>query len=114
MTVTHIHPGPRLSEAVVHNGTVYLAGQLGEGPTVTEQTADILAQIDALLAEVGSDKSRILQALIWLKSMDDFPAMNAVWEAWVAPGRTPARATGQVALAGPQYLVEIIVTAACD
>ena len=102
-----------MSQAVVHNGTVYLAGQVGKpGASVTEQTTEVLAQIDRLLAECGSDKTRILSAQIWLASMGDFAEMNAVWDGWAPQGHTPARATGESALATPDYKVEIIVVAA--
>lgn len=111
--ITRIETGARMSQAVVHNGTVYLAGQVGEpGASVTDQTKTVLAQIDRLLAETGSDKTRLLSAQIWLASMADFAEMNAVWDAWVAPGHAPARATGESALATPDYKVEIIVVAA--
>lgn len=104
--------GPRMSQAVVHNGVVHLAGQVGEGATVAEQTGAVLARIDALLARAGTDRSRLLTAQIWLTDIATFAEMNAVWEAWVHPGATPARATGEVGLAAPHYKVEIIVTAA--
>ena len=111
--ITRIETGARMSGAVVHNGTVYLAGQVGApGASVTEQTKAVLAEVDRLLAAAGSDKTRILSAQIWLASMADFAEMNAVWDGWVAPGHTPARATGESALAAPEYKVEIIVTAA--
>lgn len=102
-----------MSECVIFNGTVYLAGQVGRpGESVTEQTRACLEQVDALLAQANSDKTRILQALVWLADMNDFAEMNAVWDAWVVPGQTPARATGEVRLTAPGYRVEIIVTAA--
>ena len=111
--IKRIETGPRMSQAVVHNGTVYLAGQVGKpGASVTEQTTEVLAQIDRLLAECGSDKTRILSAQIWLADMSTFAQMNAVWDAWVPQGNTPARATGESALATPDYKVEIIVVAA--
>ncbi|MDF3852886.1 RidA family protein [Paracoccus sp. P2] len=111
--IKRIETGPRMSQAVIHNGTVYLAGQVGKpGEPVAEQTREVLAQIDRLLAECGSDKTRILSAQVWLADMADFAEMNAVWDAWVAPGHAPARATGESALATPDYKVEIIVTAA--
>ena len=111
--IKRIETGPRMSQAVVHNGTVYLAGQVGKpGASVTEQTTEVLAQIDRLLAECGSDKTRILSAQIWMADMADFGAMNAVWDAWVPAGHAPARATGESALATPDYKVEIIVVAA--
>ncbi|KRW96086.1 RidA family protein [Paracoccus sp. MKU1] len=111
--IKRIETGPRMSQAVVHNGNVYLAGQVGKpGESVTEQTREVLAQIDRLLAECGSDKTRILSAQVWLADMADFAEMNAVWDGWVAPGHAPARATGESALATPDYKVEIIVVAA--
>lgn len=113
MTITRFEIGARMSGAVVHNGTIYLAGQVGEpGADVTTQTKQVLAEIDRLLALAGSDKTRILSAQIWLADMADFQKMNAVWDAWVPQGHTPARATGESKLAGPEYLVEIIITAA--
>lgn len=113
MTIRRIEPGKRMSQAVIHGDTVYLAGQVGTpGATVTEQTKDVLAAIDRLLAEAGTDKSKLLQATIWLADMRDFAAMNAVWDAWVDTTNPPARATGEARLAGPDYLVEIIVIAA--
>jgi enamine deaminase RidA (YjgF/YER057c/UK114 family) len=113
MTIKRLEPGKRMSQAVIHNGIAYLAGQVGEpGKSLTEQTTAVLAQIDALLAEAGTDKSRLLTATIWLADMADFAAMNAVWDAWVDPANPPARATGEVKLATPEYRVEIIVTAA--
>ena len=111
--ITRIQPGARMSEAVIHGNTVYLAGQVGEpGDDVTAQTKTTLAEIDALLAQAGTDKSKILMATIWLADMADFAAMNEVWEGWVAPGNTPARATGEAKLAAPEYKVEFIITAA--
>lgn len=110
--ITRINPGARMSEAVIYNGTVWLAGQVGEGATVAEQTRDVLAQIDRLLAEAGSRKENILQAIIWLADIADFAEMNAVWDEWVPQDHTPARATGEAKLAAPKYRVEIIVTAA--
>ena len=111
--IKRIETGPRMSQAVVHNGTVYLAGQVGKpGASVTEQTTEALAQIDRLLAECGSDKTRILSAQIWLADISTFAEMNKVWDAWVPAGHTPARATGEAKLATPDYKVEVIVTAA--
>ena len=106
--------GPRMSEMAVHNGTVYLAGQVAGDASqdITGQTQQVLAAIDGLLARAGSDKSRILRTEIFLKDLADFPAMNAVWEAWVVPGHTPPRATVQAALARPEWRVEMVVTAA--
>ncbi len=113
MSIQRIEPGRRMSGAVVHGDTVYLAGQVGNpGDDVTQQTRTVLERIDALLQAAGTDKSKLLQATIWLADMKDFAAMNAVWDAWVDPNNTPARATGESKLAAPEYLVEIIVVAA--
>ena len=113
MTITRLHSGPRMSQAVIHGNIVYLAGQVGApGESVTVQTQGVLAAIDALLAEAGTDKTRILTATIWLADMADFAEMNAVWDQWVIAEHAPARATGEAKLATPDYKVEIIVTAA--
>ena len=105
--------GARMSGAVVHGGVAWLAGQVGNtGNDVAGQTQDCLDAVEALLAEVGSDKTRILMAQVWMADMGDFAAMNAVWDKWVPEGHSPARATGESKLATPQHLVEIIVTAA--
>lgn len=111
--IKRLDSGPRMSQAVAHGGLVWLAGQVGNpGESVAEQTKTILARIDTLLAQVGSDKSKLLQATIWLESMDDFAEMNSVWDAWVAPANPPARACGESRLATPDFKVEIIVVAA--
>ena len=112
MTIRRIEAGPRMTQAVIHGNTVYLAGQVGAGNNVAEQTKDILAKVDRLLNAAGSDKSKLLQAIIWLADMKDFAEMNSVWDKWVDPQNTPARATGEAKLAGPEYTVEIIITAA--
>jgi enamine deaminase RidA (YjgF/YER057c/UK114 family) len=106
--------GARMSEVAVHNGTVYLAGQVADDASadIRGQTAQVLAAIDALLARVGSDKSRILMTQIFLADLADFADMNAVWDAWVVPGLTPPRATVQAALAKPEWKIEMVVTAA--
>lgn len=106
--------GPRMSQVVIANGFVFLAGQVAEDPALDTagQTRQILAGIDRLLAEAGTDKSRLLTAQIFLTDMADFGAMNAVWDAWVSPGNTPARATVEAQLAGPQWKVEVVVSAA--
>ena len=111
--IERMESGKRMSQIVKHNGTVWLAGQVGEGESVAEQTRDCLAKVDALLAQAGSGKEKILQAIIWLADMDEFAEMNAVWDAWVPEGHAPARATGEARLAAARYRVEIIVTAAC-
>lgn len=112
--IERIEIGPRMSQVVKHNGTAYLAGQVGKGTSVTDQTRDCLAQVDRLLELAGSDKTRILQAVIWMADMADFAEMNAVWDDWVPAGHTPARAAGEARLATPDFKVEVIVTAACD
>ena len=113
MSITRIQAGPRMSQAVVHGDTVYLAGQVGApGESVTNQTQAILGQIEALLAETGSEKAKILSATIWLADMADFAEMNAVWDQWVDGRDAPARATGEARLATPDYKVEIIIVAA--
>ena len=114
MTIKRLHSGPRMSQAVVHNGVVYLAGQVAKDPDqdVADQTRQVLTGIDALLAEAGSDKSRLLSTTIYLADIGDFQKMNAVWDAWVVAGSTPARATVEASLATPKYRVEIMVTAA--
>ena len=112
MNIQRFDTGPRMSQAVVHNGFVFLAGQVGSGANVAEQTQDILASIDALLARAGSDKTKILTATIWLSDMSTFNEMNPVWEAWMPSGHAPARATVESKLAGPQYLIEIGIIAA--
>lgn len=115
MNIQRLESGPRMSQVVIHGNTIYLAGQVGApGQSVTAQTTAILASIDRLLGEAGSDKSKLLQATIWLDSMDDFAEMNAVWDAWVDPENPPARAAGESRLARPDFKVEIIVVAAKD
>ena len=101
-----------MSKIVKHNGTIYLCGQVGAGDSVTDQTIDCLARVDALLNEAGSDREHILQATIWLSDMADFAEMNAVWDAWVPSGHAPARACGEAKLARDVLKVEIIVIAA--
>ncbi len=107
------HTSKRMSQIVIHGDTIYLAGQVGTpGASVEQQTRDCLAAIDELLAEVGSDKTCILQTIIWLDDMKHFEEMNSVWDAWVPEGAAPARACGEAKLATPEYQVEMIVTAA--
>ena len=114
MTIKRLHVGPRMSEAVVHNGTIYLAGQVADDASqdTAGQTRQILSAIDALLAECGSDKTRILSAQIFLADIADFAAMNSAWDAWVSAGHTPARATVESKLAAAKYRVEVKVIAA--
>jgi enamine deaminase RidA (YjgF/YER057c/UK114 family) len=116
MPIERLQPGPRMSQAVIHNNVVYLAGQVAadaHGKSVAEQTKEILAGIDALLEQAGSDKSHILSATIWLTDMASFAEMNKVWDAWAVPGAMPARATVESAkLASAEYKIEIAVIAA--
>jgi len=116
MSIKRIEPGPRMTQAVVHGNTVYLAGQVAANPvpSVGRQTKQILGQIAKLLKAAGTSKKKLLTANIWLVDIRAFAEMNEAWDAWVSPGNTPARATVQAALAGPQFLVEIMVTAALD
>ncbi|MEK7687254.1 MAG: RidA family protein [Pseudomonadota bacterium] len=112
--IERFDPGPRLSEAVVHGDRILLSGMIPEDTSldVTGQVRQALAEIDALLARAGTDKTRILTATIYLADIGDFAAMNAVWDAWVVPGQTPARATVQARLNDPEMKVEIVVVAA--
>jgi enamine deaminase RidA (YjgF/YER057c/UK114 family) len=114
MEIQRYEVGPRMSQAVVYGGVVHLAGIVAEDlvSSVADQTRQILAKIDRLLAMAGSDKTRILKANIWLSDIRRFDELNAVWDAWVPQGHTPARATVEARLAGPGYLVEIMVEAA--
>ena len=106
--------GPRLSEMAIHNGTVYLAGQVPEDLSrdAKGQMAEVLGMVDRLLAEAGTDKSKVLMAQIFLPDLADYAAMNEAWDAWVVPGHTPPRATVQAALANPAWKVEVVITAA--
>ncbi len=114
MTIARHNAGPRMSGAVVHNNTVYLAGQVAADASagVKGQTEQVLKKIDDLLKAAGTDKSKLLSANIWITDMAKFNEMNAVWDAWVSPGNTPARATVEAKLAAPGYNVEIMVVAA--
>jgi enamine deaminase RidA (YjgF/YER057c/UK114 family) len=115
MSIERKEVGPRMSQIVIHGDTVYLAGTVAHenaGKSVTEQTKEILATIDKHLKQAGTDKSKLLSANIWLADMATFAEMNAVWDGWVAPGQTPARATVEAKLASAQYKVEIMVVAA--
>ncbi|NND92619.1 MAG: RidA family protein [Granulosicoccus sp.] len=114
MSISRIDSNQRMSQIVVHGDTVYLAGQVARGQSVTDQTRGILNQIDGLLAKAGTDKSSLLSATIWLCSMDDFADMNAVWDNWIDPANPPARACVESPrLATPDFQVEIMVIAAC-
>ena len=113
--INRIETGPRMSQAVIHGDTVYLAGQVAfdaPGASVADQTTNILERIDNLLSEAGTDKTKLLSATIWLSDISDFDEMNSVWDAWVSQGNTPARACVESALAAPQFTVEIGVIAA--
>ncbi len=110
------HTNARMSKIVQHGGLVYLCGQTASGGAnasadITAQTHETLSRVDALLAEAGSDRTRILSATVYLRNIDDFAAMNAVWESWVVPGTAPARTTVQAQLAGPSLLVEVTIIA---
>jgi enamine deaminase RidA (YjgF/YER057c/UK114 family) len=113
-TIERIHPGRRMSRAVVHAGTVYLAGHVADDTSADAagQTREILAKIDDVLAEAGTDKSRLLSATVWLADIASYDAMNEIWDAWVSPGNPPARACVEARLAAPDYTVEIAVIAA--
>jgi enamine deaminase RidA (YjgF/YER057c/UK114 family) len=114
MEITRLHVGKRLSEVAIHNGTVYLAGQIAEDTSadIGGQMREVLGHVDRLLAEAGSDKTCILMAQIYITDMAQFPGMNEVWDSWVATGHTPPRATVEAKLANPECLVEVVVTAA--
>ena len=114
MSIQRYHVGKRLADMVVHGSTIYLAGQVAEDASadISGQAKQVLAHIDRLLGEAGSDKTKILSATIYLPDIGDFAAMNVVWEAWVPVGQTPARATVQAKLAAPAYKIEIQVIAA--
>lgn len=112
--ITRIETGPRMSKAVVHGDTVYVAGIVADdlSADTAGQTRQVLAEIDRLLALAGTDKSKLLRTNIWLADIADFHMMNKVWDAWVSPGNTPARATVEASLATPAHRVEIMVVAA--
>jgi enamine deaminase RidA (YjgF/YER057c/UK114 family) len=115
MTIDRFGVGPRMSQAVVHGDTVYLAGTVADkaaGKSVGEQTREILEIIDGVLAKAGTDKTKILSATIWLTDIKTFAEMNSVWDSWVAQGHTPARATVEAKLAAAPYNVEIACIAA--
>lgn len=114
MTIQRFHVGKRLSDMVVHNGTIYLAGQVPSTPgaDIQQQTREVLAAIDALLAEAGSDRTRLISATIFLADMRDFAGMNEVWDGWVPAGNCPARATVEARLASTAWKVEIQAIAA--
>ena len=114
MEITRLHVGKRLSEVAIHNGTIYLAGQIAEDTTqdIIGQTREVLGHVDRLLMEAGSDKTCILSCQIYLADMKDFAGMNEVWDDWVASGHTPPRATVEARLANPAVLVEVVIIAA--
>ena len=114
MSITRHHGNQRMSQIVIHGDTIYLAGQVAADPgaNITEQTRQVLQKIDDLLAEAGSDNSKLLSAQIWLTSMGHFASMNEVWDSWIPAGHAPARACTEARLASPDLLVEIGVIAA--
>jgi enamine deaminase RidA (YjgF/YER057c/UK114 family) len=114
MTIERIKVGQRMSQAVIQGPTVYLAGQVADDPSedVAGQTRQILAKIDRLLVEAGTDKSKLLSANVWLSDISTFEEMNAVWDEWVTPGKPPARACVESKLARPEFKVEIMIVAA--
>jgi enamine deaminase RidA (YjgF/YER057c/UK114 family) len=114
MEITRLHVGKRLSEVAIHNGTVYLAGQIAEdtGADIKGQTREVLGHVDRLLEEAGSDKSSILMCQIYIADMAHFAGMNEVWDDWVSSSHSPPRATVESKLANPAVLVEIVITAA--
>ncbi|MDH3314568.1 MAG: RidA family protein [Gammaproteobacteria bacterium] len=115
MSIERLHKGPRMSQAVKHGGTVYLAGQVAldaKGGSAIEQTRNILDRIDKLLAEAGSNKSKLISATIWLADIALFNDMNKVWDAWIDPENPPTRACVESKLAAPDFTVEIAVIAA--
>lgn len=114
MSITRLHVGKRLSEVAIHNGTIYLAGQLAEdvSQNIEAQTRETLGHIDRLLGEAGSDKEHILSCQIYLADIKDFSGMNTAWDEWVATGNSPPRATVEAKLARPEILVEIVIVAA--
>lgn len=114
MTIQRLHVGSRLSEAAIHQGVIYLAGQVPESgaASIADQTREVLGHVDRLLAEADSDKSRILMCQIFLSDIDDIDAMNTVWDEWVAKGQSPPCATVQARLAKPEWRIEVVVTAA--
>jgi enamine deaminase RidA (YjgF/YER057c/UK114 family) len=115
MSITRHHGNQRMSQIVIHGDTIYLAGQVAADATadITVQTQQVLQKIDDLLAEVGSDNSKLLSAQIWLASMGHFAKMNEVWDNWVPAGNAPARACIEARLASPDLLVEVGIVAAC-
>ena len=115
MKIERHETGPRMSKAVIHGDTVYLARIVADSPkgkSIAEQTRSILSQIDGFLGTTGTNKTKLLSANIWITDMAQFAEMNAVWDGWVSPGNTPARATVEARLASPDYKVEIMVVAA--
>jgi len=114
MSITRNHTNQRMSQLVIHGDTVYLAGQVAKDAdaNITVQTQQVLDKVDALLAEAGSDKSKILSAQVWISNIGHFAAMNEVWDAWVSEGNAPARACIEARLASPDLLVEVGIVAA--
>lgn len=116
MTITRHNTNQRMSQVVMHGNVAYLSGQVGENKydSTADQTAQVLAKIDTLLALAGTDKSKLLSAQIWVDDIRKFDEMNAAWDAWVSPGNAPTRACTEARMAHPGWFVEIMVTAATD
>ena len=112
MEIQRFESSARSSQMVRHGGTLYLSGQVAPGATVSEQTTAVLANVDRLLKQVGSGREHLLSATVWLADIADFSAMNAIWDEWVRDVTPPTRSTGEVRLAAPEYLIEVIVVAA--
>lgn len=112
MAIIRLEKSGRMSQVSIQGDMIYLAGQVGQGDSITTQTLDALSEAERLLTLAGSDKSHILSATIWLAHMDDFEAMNVIWDAWVDPEHPPSRACAEAKLATPEYLVEFIFVAA--
>lgn len=111
--ITRFDFDTRIHHGVVHNGTVYLTGQVAEpGQSAADQMREVLAKIDELLVKAGTDRTRILHVQMWLDDVRDFDEVNAVWDAWMPMEHAPARSSGQGRMAKPGMLVELIVTAA--
>ena len=116
MTIKRIETNKRMSKVVIHNNVAHLSGLVGDElyASTTDQTKQILLQVDNYLAQAGTDKSKLLTAQIWLDDIRKFDEMNAVWNAWLSPGNAPTRACVESKMANPGYYVEILVTAAVD
>lgn len=112
--IQRIGDSSRFSAITIHNGTVYLAGQVSQltDGGIADQSADVFAKVDALLAEAGTEKSRVLSVQIWLKTMADYAGMNEIWDKWIDSGNPPVRVCVEAPMAKPHYLIEVLVVAA--